>query len=93
MGRRERILKQLVEETMTLEQFETLSIKHKDTTLTNTEKQKIRNTPLYKGQLSYLKEIILADCPDINPDLLAEKLDVSYPVAQILLGDCHQKEE
>ena len=91
MGRRESTLKLMVEEIMTLEQFDSLSIKHKDTILTNTEKQKIRNTPLYKGQLSYLKEIILSDCPDINPDLLAEKLDISYSIAQILLNDCQQK--
>jgi len=85
------IITKLVEEIMTLEQFENSTTKHKNTTISNSEQQKIRNSPLYKGQLSYLKEIILDDCPDINADLLAEKLDINHSTAQILLSDCHKK--
>ncbi|NHK30525.1 MAG: hypothetical protein FK730_04195 [Asgard group archaeon] len=54
---------------------------------------KIRNNPLYKGQLSYLKEILLANTPGIDEKLLAERLDVSHKVAKLLLYDCQFNNE
>lgn len=53
----------------------------------------IRNNPLYKGQLSYLKEILMASTPGIDEELLAERLDVSHKVAKLLLYDCQIKNE
>lgn len=90
--KRENKLTHLVEETMALEQFQNTAIKQKNTTTINTERKIIRNNPLYKGQLSYVKEIILSDTPDIDADLLSEKLDVSFMIAQTLLNDSHEKE-
>ena len=89
--KRERKLTHSVEEAMALEQFQNTTTKQKNTTINN-ERNLIRNNPLYKGQLSYLKEIILSDTPDIDADSLSEKLDVSFMTAQILLRDCHKEE-
>ncbi len=77
---------------MAYEQFQNTTTKQKNTSIINSDGNIIRNNPLYKGQLAYLKEIILSDCPDIDANLLSEKLDVSFMTAQILLSDCHQKE-
>lgn len=77
---------------MALEQFQNSTTKQKNTSIINNDRTIIRNNPLYKGQLSYLREIILSDCPGIDANLLSEKLDVSFITAQILLSDCHEKE-
>jgi len=50
----------------------------------------IRKSPLYKGQLDYLKEVILADFPNINKEQISERLDITHKVAQLLLYDCMQ---
>ncbi|MBN1330197.1 MAG: hypothetical protein JXA54_12050 [Candidatus Heimdallarchaeota archaeon] len=48
----------------------------------------IRKNPLYKGQLDYLKEVILLDFPNIDVNQIVEKLDVRPSVAKLLLTDC-----
>ncbi|NHJ48728.1 MAG: hypothetical protein FK733_13165 [Asgard group archaeon] len=53
----------------------------------------IRNNPLYKGQLSYIKEILLASMPNLDEDILAERLDISREAAHLLLYDCHNSFE
>ena len=77
---------------MALEQFQNSTTKQKNTSIINNEGNIIRKNPRYKGQLSYLREIILSDCPDIDANLLSEKLDVTFLTAQILLSDCYEKE-
>ncbi len=90
--KREHKLTHSVEDTMALEQFQNSTAKQKNTSIITNDRNTVRNNPLYKGQLSYLKEIILSDCPDIDANLLSEKLDVTYMTAQVLLSDCHKKE-
>ncbi len=77
---------------MALEQFQNSTTKQKNTSIINNEGNIIRKNPRYQGQLSYLREIILFDCPDIDANLLSEKLDVTFLTAQILLSDCYEKE-
>ncbi len=77
---------------MALEQFQNSTTKQKNTSIINNEGNIIRKNPRYQGQLSYLREIILSDCPDIDANLLSEKLDVTFLTAQILLSDCYEKE-
>ncbi len=48
----------------------------------------IRKKPLYKGQLSYIKDILLADNPEISADIVSERLDVPTETAKLLLNDC-----
>jgi hypothetical protein len=52
----------------------------------------IRKNPLYKGRVSYVKDILLDYCPDLNPELLSEKLDVNLKTAVLILQDCQRKE-
>lgn len=53
----------------------------------------IRKNPLYKGRVSYVKDILLDYCPDLDPELLSEKLDVNLKTAVLILQDCQRKEE
>ena len=48
----------------------------------------IRKNPLYKGQLSYIRDILLADNPNITADTVSERLDVPTETAKLLLKDC-----
>ena len=75
---------------MTVEEYQ--STTQKNIQPTNTESKQIRSNYLYKGQLDYVKEIILEDCPEINAEDLAEKLDVSIKTASLLLLDCKNKQ-
>ncbi len=56
--------------------------------LLQNEKYLIRKNPLYKGQLDYLREIILVDFPNIDANQVVEKLDVRLSIAKLLLADC-----
>ena len=76
---------------MTVEEYQSLTQKQEIAVPTNTECKKIRSNYLYKGQLDYVKEIIIEDCPEINAEDLAEKLDVSIKTASVLLLDCKKK--
>lgn len=49
---------------------------------------KIRKNRMYKGQLSYIKNILLKDNPELTDSILSERLDVSKSVAKLLLHDC-----
>lgn len=49
---------------------------------------RIRKNPLYKGQLSYVKDVLLVDNPDITADAISERLDISTETAKLLLNDC-----
>jgi len=53
----------------------------------------IKRNPLYKGRVSYVKDILLDYCPDLDPELLSEKLDVNLKTAVLILRDCQRKEE
>ena len=55
--------------------------------------EEIRATLLYKGRLAYIQEILLAECPDIECEALAERLDISKETASLLLEDCRKKRE
>ncbi|HUT81031.1 MAG TPA: hypothetical protein VMZ29_07495 [Candidatus Bathyarchaeia archaeon] len=55
------------------------------------EKYLIRKNPLYKGQLDYLKEVILIDFPNIDVNQVVEKLDVRLSIAKLLLADCKKE--
>ncbi|MFW9922427.1 MAG: hypothetical protein ACFFDW_03965 [Candidatus Thorarchaeota archaeon] len=75
---------------MTSNEFQNLTNTNIKSFTTTEENKSIRNNPLYKGQLSYLKEIILVDCPNIDPDSLSEKLDIPISTAILLLKDCQK---
>ena len=81
----------MVEQDMTIEQFQNTTQKQNNINTLNIENNNPRNDPLYKGRLSYVKEVILCDCPDIDPNDLSEKLDVSINIAKMLLLDCKKK--
>jgi hypothetical protein len=49
----------------------------------------IRKSPIYKGRLSYIKEILLDTIPNIDDEILSERLDIPREVAQLLLFDCN----
>ena len=76
---------------MTIEQYQNTTQKQNNINTLNIEINNPRNNPLYKGRLSYVKEVILSDCPDINPEDLSEKLDVSISIAKMLLLDCKKR--
>jgi hypothetical protein len=57
------------------------------------EVKQIKKNPLYKGRVSYVKDILLDYCPDLDPELLSEKLDVNLKTAVLILQDCQRKEE
>lgn len=73
---------------MTVEEYNNITQKHNNSAISNAETKKIRSNYLYKGQLDYVKEIVLTDCPDINATDLAEKLDITLEIANLLLLDC-----
>ena len=59
---------------------------------------KIRKNRMYKGQLDYIKEVLLAENTNLDDSSLSERLDVSKSVAKLLLHDCltecsHNEEE
>jgi RNA polymerase-binding transcription factor DksA len=57
------------------------------------EALEIRKKPLYKGRLAYVQDILFDACPELNAELIAERLDVSLPTARLLLLDCQKKRE
>ncbi|HUU78385.1 MAG TPA: hypothetical protein VMX55_08555 [candidate division Zixibacteria bacterium] len=77
---------------MTIEQYQETTQKQKSMNIPQAEIKKLRNNPLYKSRLSYIKEVILDDCPDINSIDLSDKLDISIDLAEILLLDCQRTE-
>ena len=47
----------------------------------------IRNRPLYRRQLTYIKDILSGEFPNINEEIISERLDVSIEIAKLLLQD------
>ena len=50
----------------------------------------IRNNPLYRGQLAYLRDILMAEHPNLDEEMVSERLDVSTTVAKLLIDDCQK---
>ncbi len=50
----------------------------------------IRKNPLYRGQLAYLRDILMAEHPNLDADIVSERLDVSPTVARLLIDDCQK---
>lgn len=63
------------------------------TKISPNEVTQIKKNPLYKGRVSYVKDILLDYCPELDPELLSEKLDVNLKTAVLILQDCQRKEE
>ncbi len=60
--------------------------------LTKKETNIIRTSSLYKGRLSYVKDILINECSNIDENIVAERLDISKEQALLLLIDCLKKE-
>jgi len=59
-----------------------------DSTSTIAQKyEQIRKSPLYQGQLSYIKEFLIPNGSKLDVETLIERLDVSPDVAKLLLND------
>ena len=50
----------------------------------------IRSNPLYRGQLAYLRDILMAEHPHLDEEIVSERLDVSTNVAKLLIDDCQK---
>jgi len=50
----------------------------------------IRKNPLYRGQLAYLRDILMAEHPNLDADIVSERLDVTPTVARLLIDDCQK---
>ncbi|NHJ32816.1 MAG: hypothetical protein FK732_08130 [Asgard group archaeon] len=50
----------------------------------------IRNNPLYRGQLAYLRDILMVEHPNLDEEIVSERLDVSPTVAKLLIDDCQK---
>ena len=50
----------------------------------------VRKNPLYKGQLAYLRDILMAEHPNLDEEIVSERLDVSPTVAKLLIDDCQK---
>ena len=75
---------------MTIEQYQETTQKNESMKTSLTENKKMRNNPLYKGRLSYVMDVILNDYPNINPQDLSDKLDISIDLAEMILLDCQK---
>jgi hypothetical protein len=53
----------------------------------------IRKNPLYKGQLAYLRDILMAEHPNLDEEIVSERLDVTPTVAKLLIDDCQKSNE
>ena len=50
----------------------------------------IRSNPLYRGQLAYLRDILMAEHPHLDEEIVSERLDVAPNVAKLLIDDCQK---
>lgn len=50
----------------------------------------IRSNPLYRGQLAYLRDILMAEHPYLDEEIVSERLDVSTNIAKLLIDDCQK---
>ncbi len=69
------------------------TISRDDSKISPEDVLQIKKNPLYKGRVSYVKDILLDYCPDLDPELLSEKLDVNLKTAVLILRDGQGKEE
>ena len=68
----------------------TLNIATKDGGRNYGDSSEIRKNPLYRGQLAYLRDILMAENPNIDEEFVSERLDVSPSIAKLLIDDCQK---
>jgi len=70
-----------------------MKITTEDGSRNNGDSIHIRRNPLYRGQLSYLRDILMAEYPNLDVEIVSERLDVSPNVAKLLIDDCQKSSE
>lgn len=70
-----------------------MEIATKDERRPNGGSTNIRKNPLYKGQLAYLRDILMAEHPNLDEEIVSERLDVTPTIAKLLIDDCQKSNE
>ncbi len=67
-----------------------MKITNEDESRNNGDSTNIRSNPLYRGQLAYLRDILMAEHPNLDEEIVSEQLDVSTNIARFLIDDCQK---
>ena len=67
-----------------------MKITNDDASRNTGDSAKIKSNPLYRGQLAYLRDILMAENPNLDEEIVSERLDVSTNIARLLIDDCQK---
>lgn len=67
-----------------------MNITNEDGSRNNGDSTNIKSNPLYRGQLAYLRDILMAEHPNLDEEIVSERLDVAPNVAKLLIDDCQK---
>ncbi|MHA1123845.1 MAG: hypothetical protein ACTSPC_13705 [Candidatus Heimdallarchaeota archaeon] len=67
-----------------------MKITNEDESRNTGESTNIRSNTLYRGQLAYLRDILMAEHPNLDEEIVSERLDVSTNIAKLLIDECQK---